>query len=1661
MRRHHAMRALRVALLGAALSVQAADFSTWSRTLPIQFSGYTIPGTLTNFPALVVFRTNMAGFSYADFRSGTHDDLRFTASNGTDELSYDVESWNTNGSSYVWVKVPRLDDSNTSIRAYWGLTGQTAPAYTTNGNTWSEGFVGVWHLSEAATNLASLRADSSGRGHPGYTSTNVAKAADSPAGGADEFNAMTNYVVIPTNAGYADFDLASNYVVSGWFRMAAGDRYDYRSLICKETSSSTRNWWINVNTNGFVWWRAYGNTQPYLDVTSTVSYADSQWHQFSAVVDGTIARLYCDGVSVSKDTSIGTPQTPSEPIYIGSERTVSNRYFKGGIDEVRIASVVRQTNWVWAEYRTMASNATFTTYGQIANPSVPAILNTGASNITDHADACGYLSSTGAAPATVLLYSGPSDGGTNAAAWAATNRLEAPQPAGPVTVNIPLPGANGSYYFRYCATNACGASWAPSTFSFAVYTIDVAATDPSAIEGGADTGAFTVSRPPDLTNDAVTVNYTLGGTAVYGTDYTADHPSSVVIPAGASNATVTITALADTDYLETDETVTLTLAPGSYLIGAANAATVTVANVLPSTVALVSGSGDDTAGNGSLAHPYRSLTRALTNTPAYTLVYVGSGTYTTNSGESFPLAVPAGTSLLGLGTPQDAVIDAGSTNRGLTLNGAGTTNVIANLSLIRTRGTAIVATHWQGTVSNVVISDVANGSAMQSCSVIYYTNNASRTLVFSGVTISNVACNVDKFWWFRGIGSVLFTNCTLRSLSTSATLTSNGAFLFTDRDGNVYNTGGFTAQFADCLIDGLTMGAGDNTKGAFVTGNGPGTTLTFERCRVQNVTCSGNGLMLFAPFHGTGYVRNSLFRNVQCGTVYNAIGGYQSTVHVRNCTFDNVGAAFRPADDGTSAYFMYVYNCVLNNCGALNRKYPDLLFVNNVDLFNTPTNIGYNVANSTNVTFDDPWFVDAANGDFHLRTLSPLVDAGSSAVSPGSLDLDRSPRIQDGNADGTAVVDVGAFEANFTNPASPRFMTAVPVYNANEDQELSIPVWIQPPAAGPVTATVTYGTNVSGSATLNFPTGTETNTLAISVQSPLTVPNGTLVAVSLAESGTAQGVAAGDIGLRLFTSVVTVPGYQARAFVRNGETNQYRVQMPQASLTAASDITISVGSVGGTGSNEVQWVGSNVITAGGWRTEGVLQVVGRGGENTITLGIGSGLTFAESGAATLAFDFAGYASPLYLTPAGNDATGLGTPAAPLRSLTFAAPLLRAGDEARLAAGLYSTNSGEAFPITVPEGIGVHGVVGANADTSDSAVIDADGTGFNFILGTLGPDPGIQGPGGLYDLVMTDARGTAIRARYWGGTVSNCVIRNVASGGAQDSTAALRVENGSRAVTLADVTITNITTTAARMIFMDGGATATVRRCRFQNLALSGQASDGVFAFEDYAVTIADCVFGNTTWPEPSNVLLGGFLRAFKNTGAKGTLTIERCVFHDLSVATNGGSMVVCANGITSASIRNSLFYNIATDVRPVVGFYQANPQVRNCTIDGASAAFRGTTDTNVIFVYNTSVSACTSLCSSAGSRLRLYNVNTYATPGGTGYDTTNSTNVTSFDPQYRYAAQGNYQLLLTSPLVDAGNTNYVSGSLDLALTNRILGASVDIGAYEAVPQPRGSVFTVE
>jgi hypothetical protein len=329
--------------------------------MKITFRGYASQGeaeTLTNFPALVILQTNITGFSYVQFRSATGGDLRFQDSNETAVLSYEIESWDTNGSSFVWVKVPSISTSNDYIWAYWGSNDTNSPYYTTNGSTWLESYAGVWHLKESGFPYA----DSTAACRDGTSGTAPVQTNSGAIGLAQVFNGSTHKIDVP----YSPAFNTNTYTVSCWANVLGGSG-TYRSPVtCRDVPglNLTAGYVLYVEpTNGWSLWQ--GNGAAWANVLGP-SITSNTWAHVAGTYDGTNMRLFVNGVQygpIAAPLALNT----ARPLRIGAGRTESagDYWFNGMVDEVRVENVVRSTNWLYSCTMNQGSNDVFNIYGKI------------------------------------------------------------------------------------------------------------------------------------------------------------------------------------------------------------------------------------------------------------------------------------------------------------------------------------------------------------------------------------------------------------------------------------------------------------------------------------------------------------------------------------------------------------------------------------------------------------------------------------------------------------------------------------------------------------------------------------------------------------------------------------------------------------------------------------------------------------------------------------------------------------------------------------------------------------------------------------------------------------------------------------------------------------------------------------------------------------------------------------------------------------------------------------------------------------------------------------------------------------------------------------------------------------------------------------------------
>jgi Ca2+-binding RTX toxin-like protein len=199
-------------------------------------------------------------------------------------------------------------------------------------------------------------------------------------------------------------------------------------------------------------------------------------------------------------------------------------------------------------------------------------------------------------------------------------------------------------------------------------TITLAVTPTSVTEDGTTNLVYTFTRT-GATTSALTVNYSIAGTAD-ATDYTgatAGTGKTITFAAGSSTATLTIDPTADTLF-ENNETVALTLATGTgYTVGTTTAVTGTITNDDTPTITLaVAPTSVTEDGTGNLVYTF---TRTGLTTSTLTVNYGITGTAdatdytgaTPGTGKTITFAANSATATLTIDPTADTTIEANDT----------------------------------------------------------------------------------------------------------------------------------------------------------------------------------------------------------------------------------------------------------------------------------------------------------------------------------------------------------------------------------------------------------------------------------------------------------------------------------------------------------------------------------------------------------------------------------------------------------------------------------------------------------------------------------------------------------------------------------------------------------------------------------------------------------------------------------------------------------------------------------------------------------------------------------------------------------------------------------------------------------------------------------------
>ena len=368
------------------------DWTVYDWKFPLTFDGVTEGATLTDFPVLVRISEydeatgkGIRNFDYDGCLLPDGGDLRFEDGNGTLLMS-EVDIWNTNGESLVWVKVPTLA-KGTKIWAHYG----SKYVHAVNPkDVWSNGFLGVWHLGAEGS---SDQPDSVEGGNSFKLTTDYADGVRAGTNGVAGLAAACNQ---RSGDGFGSYTIADSDKKYSGFTKFTVEYWTYQNHHAPSQAPTDAR--ILYKNNAWEAYEAKDNGRNGLKIfisggSSSGSYVNAAnnaqnkpvqaaWNHSVHVFDGsdggvagedtTINRaVYLNGRSCGLSASSelkGTLVSNGNKLCLGNNNAPSSSNqspspYRGIIDEVRLSTVTRSAAWVKATYDTIANNAAFVAYG--------------------------------------------------------------------------------------------------------------------------------------------------------------------------------------------------------------------------------------------------------------------------------------------------------------------------------------------------------------------------------------------------------------------------------------------------------------------------------------------------------------------------------------------------------------------------------------------------------------------------------------------------------------------------------------------------------------------------------------------------------------------------------------------------------------------------------------------------------------------------------------------------------------------------------------------------------------------------------------------------------------------------------------------------------------------------------------------------------------------------------------------------------------------------------------------------------------------------------------------------------------------------------------------------------------------------------------------------
>src|SRR3954464_2597766 len=298
-----------------------------------------------------------------------------------------------------------------------------------------------------------------------------------------------------------------------------------------------------------------------------------------------------------------------------------------------------------------------------------------------------------------------------------------------------------------------------------------------------------------------------------------------------------------------------------------------------------------------------------------------------------------------------------------------------------------------------------------------------------GTTIQGVSIQLPQM---AALGTALFTNADVKDVAVSEQASQATTHLGVSLIGDGTLEDSSVSMYPGSQATGVALGGSATLRNSLV--NARTAVMSVYGGSIERSWLTGDDYALFAR-GGTTSIENSMVRvNSASGTGIGAfaLGSPHVVVNADGLTMFTGGFGGAHAGVHAEAYdvagetvdislknsilrgFAIPAEAVATGAGAatIQTSWSDY------DASKTQATGNATVSKSHISNAANPGFINPFSGNFRLAPSSPLIDAGDPAT-PQGLDMDGNPRVTDGNLDGTARRDIGAYEVPGPLPVEP------------------------------------------------------------------------------------------------------------------------------------------------------------------------------------------------------------------------------------------------------------------------------------------------------------------------------------------------------------------------------------------------------------------------------------------------------------------------------------------------------------------------------------------------------------------------------------------------------------------------------------------------------------------